>query len=69
MGFFGCKHQWVVEDTSYTLPIPGAKMSNVLPDAIRRITEGVTHVYSKCTKCGLRNEDDFYGEYKPEIGK
>lgn len=59
------EHKWKVASTDYT---PGMHFTEVegayLPD-LQRATMGTTHVYSKCSECGLLKQQDFSGHFKP----
>jgi len=65
-------HEWEIQKTHYTPPQSGrtyfkeirGSESRALAERLRRSeSEGVTHVYYRCRKCGVLTSEDFYGEY------
>ena len=61
-----CRHKWDVESTDYTPPLDSFKLKGGLDDdTLRRMIEGVTHVYMCCTHCGDLKEKSVLGKYEP----
>jgi hypothetical protein len=61
---FWCLHQDEIIGTSYNPP--AAKADHVEGyELIRMLTEGVTNIYFKCSKCGRISEQRVYGKFDP----
>lgn len=62
------RHKWQIVGTSFTEPAPFTFQKLQAPttevfDMMRRLAEGVTHVYLRCKECGDLKEIDFYGKF------
>lgn len=65
-----CK--WVIVDRHYSPPVQKVDLGEfqgngalalLVLDQIRRLTEGVTHVYLRCSACGDLREKDMFGHF------
>ncbi len=67
-----CFHKWNIEHTNV---VPSRELSRLkgqedMPAEVlfllRIQIEGVTHIYYKCSKCGLVKQDRVFGAYSPK---
>ena len=55
-------HKWEAIDYSYTPPQSDFKVKKASEDTIRALTEGVTHVYMRCSFCGDLKEKRLFSK-------
>lgn len=60
------KHVWKLVSTSFTPPMGKFSADKIPMSAFKTLTQGVTHIYQKCERCGEIRERFVYGKFTGE---